>query len=208
MGNVEHICAPLTGGFGYITARSAGGNFKELNFMGYVDMQYTGPLWDNNVPPLNAKNLLDISHALEAVNITQDERSTLGAEATDKLGQILQKMAQGTDSKISQIQTLVNEKGDCNIITGQYIGNANGTTSLTMPFLPRLYMDSTYSNTSEQTICMHIYTGGSYLWSFNFKHNYASGVSVQCVDCIVTDKKFQFNYQTETGKTYYYIALG
>lgn len=51
MGNVEHICAPLTGGFGYTTAQNVGGNFKELNFMGYVDMQYTGPLWDNNVPP-------------------------------------------------------------------------------------------------------------------------------------------------------------
>ena len=159
-------------------------------------------------PPLNATNLLDICHALEAVNITQDERSTLGAETTDKLGQVLQKIVQGTDSDISQLQTLVNEKGNCNIITGQYVGNANGTTSLSMPFLTRLYIDSTDSATSSQLICMHIYTGGSYLWSFNFRHNYAGGVSVQCINCTVTDKKFQFNYQTESGKTYYYIALG
>ena len=151
--------------------------------------------------------MLDICHALEAVNITQDERSTLGAETTDKLGQVLQKIVQGTDSKISQLQTLVNEKGNCNIITGQYVGNGN-ITSLSMPFLTRLYIDSTYSNTSDQIICMHIYTGGSYLWSFNFRHNHAEGVSVQCVECTVTNKKFRFDYQTESGKIYYYVALG
>ena len=152
--------------------------------------------------------MLDVCHALEAVNITQDERSTLGAKTTDKLGQVLQKIVQGTDSKISQLQTLINEKGNCNIITGQYVGNANGMTSLPMPFLPRLYMDSTYSDTSERTICMRIYTGGSYLWSFIFQVNHSGGVSVQSVDCVVTDKNFQFTYYTETGKTYYYIALG
>ena len=159
-------------------------------------------------PPLNATNLLDICHALEAVNITQDERSTLGAEITDKLGQVLQKIVQGTDSKISQIQTLVNEKGNCNIITGQYVGSASGTTSLSMPFLTRLFIDSTYSNTPDQVICMHIYTGGSYLWSFNFKNDYSGGVSVQSVNCTVTDRNFQFKYHVTPTKTYYYIALG
>lgn len=159
-------------------------------------------------PPLNATNLLDIGHALEALNVTQDERSALGAETTDKLGQVLQKIVQETDSNISQLQTLINEKGDCNIIAGQYVGNGNGMTSLTMPFLPRLYMDSTYSNTADHKICMHIYTGSSYLWSFTFRNDYSGGVSVQSVNCIVTDKKFQFTYYTETGKTYYYIALG
>ena len=150
--------------------------------------------------------MLDICHALEAVNITQDERSTLGAETTDKLGQVLQKIVQGTDSKISQLQTLVNEKGNCNIITGQYVGNGN-ITSLSMPFLTRLFIDSTYSNVSDSVICMHIYTGGSYLWSFNFKNNYAGGVYVESVNCIVTDKNFQFS-RTAPLKTYYYVALG
>ena len=157
-------------------------------------------------PPLNATNLLDICHALEAVNITQDERSTLGAETTDKLGQVLQKIVQGTDSKISQLQTLVNEKGNCNIITGQYVGNGS-TTSLSMPFLTRLYIDSTYSNVPDPVTCMHIYTGGSYLWSFNFRNDYSGGVSVLSINCIVTDKNFQFSYAT-APKTYYYVALG
>ena len=157
-------------------------------------------------PPLNATNLLDIGHALEAVNITQGERSTLGAETTDKLGQVLQKIVQGTDSKISQLQTLVNEKGNCNIITGQYVGNGN-ITSLSMPFLTRLFIDSTYSNVPDSVICMHIYTGGSYLWLFNFQNNYAGGVSVESVNCIVTDKNFQFS-RAAPLKTYYYVALG
>lgn len=157
---------------------------------------------------MNASNLLDIGHALEALNVTQDERSTLGAETTDRLGQVLQKIVQGTDSNISQLQTLVNEKGNCNIVTGQYVGSGSGRTSLQMPFLTRLYIDSTDSNTSDQKICMHIYTGGSYLWSFNFRNDYAGGVSVENVDCIVTDKNFQFKYYVEVGKTYYYIALG
>ena len=150
--------------------------------------------------------MLDICHALEAVNITQDERSTLGAETTDKLGQVLQKIVQGTDSKISQLQTLVNEKGNCNIITGQYVGNGN-ITNLSMPFLTRLFIDSTYSNTSSEVIGMHIYTGGSYLWLFNFRNDYSGGVSVQSVNCTITDRNFQFGYSSSI-KTYYYVALG
>ena len=87
-------------------------------------------------PPLNATNLLDIGHALEAVNITQDERSTLGAETTDKLGQILTRIVQNinenVEQDISSIQTQVNQKGDCNIIIGSYVGNG-GNLQLTLP---------------------------------------------------------------------------
>ena len=155
--------------------------------------------------------MLDICHALEAVNITQGERSTLGAETTDKLGQILthivQNINENVEQDISSIQTQVNEKGNCNIITGQYVGNGN-ITSLSMPFLPRLYMDSTDLDSSDYVACMHIYTGGSYLWTFYFRNGYAGRVYAFMVDCIVTDENFQFNHNTKTGKTYYYIALG
>ena len=171
-------------------------------------MQYTSPAWDNQAPPpLNASNLLDIGHALEALNITQDERSTLGAETTDKLGQIFQKIVQGTDSNISQLQTLVNEKGNCNIITGQYVGNGNDT-SLSMPFLTRLYIDSTDSDSSDYVRCIHIYTGGSYLWIFNIRDGHAGDIYGYRSDCIVTDKNFHFYGDSEADKTYYYIALG
>ena len=100
-------------------------------------MQYTSPAWANNAPPpLNATNLLDICHALEAVNVTQDERSTLGAEATDKLGQILthivESINEGIESDISSIQTQVNQKGNCNILVGSYTGNG-GNLQLTLP---------------------------------------------------------------------------
>lgn len=105
--------------------------------MSYVDMQYTGPEWNNQTPPpLNASNLLDIGHALEALNVTQDERSTLGAETTDKLGQILTHIVESingeVESDISSIQTQVNQKGNCNILVGSYIGNG-GNLQLTLP---------------------------------------------------------------------------
>ena len=54
-------------------------------------------------PPLNASNLNDISNALQAVNITQQERTTLGAEATDTLGQILAVLKNTTDESIESI---------------------------------------------------------------------------------------------------------
>ena len=141
MGNVEHICAPLTGWFRYIAARSAGGNFKELNFMSYTDMQYANPGWTNGTPPpLNASNLNDISNALQAVNITQQERTTLGAEATDTLGQILAALKTTTDGSIESISQDVEEiqqtMGNVKCVYGTYVGNGNATARVHTTGLP------------------------------------------------------------------------
>ena len=92
--------------------------------MSYVDMQYTGPEWNNQTPPpLNATNLLDICHALEAVNITQEQRTTLEAGTNDALGTILAALKSGIDSDVSSINSTLNSKGNCNIETGSYTGN-------------------------------------------------------------------------------------
>ena len=102
--------------------------------MSYVDMQYTGPEWNNSTPPpLNAANLLDISRALEAVNITQDDRSALSVEQEDKLGTVLTKLNTAlknfaNNSSSSTLTTVGNAFSP--ICYGSYIGNGGRTASI------------------------------------------------------------------------------
>ena len=150
--------------------------------MGYVDMQYTGPLWDNNVPPpLNATNLLDISHALEAVNVTQQERTSLGAQETDKLGQILtvlnSKIGNLEDS-VEQIQTVLEKKGTLGVEAGSYVGNDQATVivNFTHPVKFMLiqgkvpdgnYYCSIICNTFNEYVVLHGYTGRMWATTYN-----------------------------------------
>lgn len=237
MGNVEHICAPLTGGFRYITARSAGGNFKELNLMGYVDMQYTGPLWDNNVPPpINATNLLDISHALEAVNITQQQRTSLGVGSTDTLGKILGTIKTVLDgnitniqstldenitniqSTISQIQTAMQTKGNCGIEYGNYVGNGQiGTSSNTLRFsnVPLVVICSRYAinpagGTSQGFLEGFIYHQGSTVTRCTYGSISANMNFTQQgnkLSWISTGQSSPEVQCNASGATYYYVAL-
>ena len=70
-------------------------------------------------PPVNASNLNDISNALQAVNITQQERTALGAQANDTLGQVLEMLK----TKIDNTQSGLQQKGNCQIMSGSYVGN-------------------------------------------------------------------------------------
>lgn len=85
-------------------------------------------------PPLNATNLLDISHALEAVNITQQQRTSLGVGSTDVLGQVLETLKTAFDVDVSDIQSTITQiqstllgKGDCSIWVGYYTGTGVAT---------------------------------------------------------------------------------
>lgn len=84
-------------------------------------------------PPVNASNLNDISNALQAVNITQQERTALGAQADDTLGQVLEMLK----TKIDSTQSGLQQKGNCQIMSGSYVGNGQlKTISLTFGFEP------------------------------------------------------------------------
>ena len=103
---------------------------------------------ERNAPPLNASNLNDISNALQAVNITQQERTTLGAEATDTLGQILAALKTTTDGSIESISQDVEEiqqtMGNVKCVYGSYVGNGQTTLTITLGFRPHyIYMAST-----------------------------------------------------------------
>lgn len=76
-------------------------------------------------PPLNASSLLDICHALEAVNITQDERSTLSVGQEDKLGTILTKLNTVLRDFVSQqsTNTITDIRNGFSAVEyGQYVG--------------------------------------------------------------------------------------
>ena len=155
--------------------------------------------------------MLDIGHALEAVNITQDERSTLGAEATDKLGQILthivKSINESVESDISSIQTQVNQKGNCNITVGSYVGN-NGNLQITLPIYAK-YVIIQYSdarNLVDNTVLaffiknINTFIYGSYGYGFNI------------YDCSFQEGSLYVNHSTpapnKSNIKYTYIALG
>lgn len=116
-------------------------------------------------PPVNASNLNDISNALQAVNITQQERTALDAQANDTLGQILNILKSGIDTAQSELQT----KGNCLVQTGSYVGNGQvKTMSITFDFEPdTVFIVSSNINTiatREQIQCL--FTTYSYaIWN-------------------------------------------
>lgn len=102
--------------------------------MSYTNMQYTNPGWTNDAPPpTNASNLDDISNALQSVNVTQQERATLGASITDTLGKILLALKslseQYSQQRCNQLQTLIN-KNYSKIVYGSYTGNGQDTLQI------------------------------------------------------------------------------
>lgn len=116
-------------------------------------------------PPVNTSNLNDISNALQAVNITQQERTALDAQANDTLGQILNILKSGINTAQSELQT----KGNCLVQTGSYVGNGQvKTMSITFDFEPdTVFIVSSNINTiatREQIQCL--FTTYSYaIWN-------------------------------------------
>lgn len=95
-------------------------------------------------PPVNASNLNDISNALQAVNITQQERTVLGAQANNTLGQVLEALKSVVDGDISDvkstiatIQSTLNQKGNTNSYVSSYIGNGQRSLTLQLEFEPK-----------------------------------------------------------------------
>lgn len=193
--------------------------------MSYTNMQYTSPAWDNQAPPpVNASNLLDIGHALEALNITQEQRSTLEAGTSDALGTILAALKTSIDSDIASINSAVRGKGNCKIASGGYIGNgqygSSTPTSIYVGFMPLfLYCYDTY-NRSDNAI-FYIYNGNmevdssigisSGLWTNSTitgmydNDIYAQNKSGKPFTFWARSANTQLNY---TSRSYRWVAIG
>ena len=156
-------------------------------------------------PPLNATNLLDISHALEAVNITQNQRTSLGVGSTDILGQILEALKAATDNGMSSIQQILSTKGNCNYYMGQYVGNGQTVNYVTLEVEPKLYIAS-YVENNENSYSM-VYVGGSnYATTFTRQYSYNVGASMSGTRLILRDSAIQT--LNENGLAVTYIVLG
>ena len=72
--------------------------------MAYTNHNYTNPGWGNDAPPpVNASNLNDISNALEALNITQQEAENIGGTINQSLGAMLGSMNSTINNKLLPI---------------------------------------------------------------------------------------------------------
>lgn len=157
--------------------------------------------------------MLDIGHALEAVNITQDERSTLGAETTDKLGQVLthivQNINENVEQDISSIQTQVNQKGNCNILVGSYIGNG-GNLQLTLPTYAQFVIiqyGGQRSGISNGDTCLAFFIKNVSTFIYH-----SLGSDAEIYDCNFQEGSLYVGHSTpapnNSGYIYKYIALG
>lgn len=171
---------------------------------------------------MNATNLLDISHALEAVNISQQERSILEVETKDKLGQILQKLKTVTDEELSNINVQLGVKGNCSITTGIYKGNKTDSVSIKVPTNTKYVLVNNGNNADSngfwqygysfffiQETPLGIYSGGSGRYTEFVCYNtiFSNGT----LTWSIKGYDFQGNMtmlMNENGKTYYYIAIG
>lgn len=122
---------------------------------------------------MNASNLLDIGHALEALNITQEQRATLEAGTSDALGTILAALKTSIDSDIASINSAVSGKGNCKIASGGYIGNgqygSSTPTSIYVGFMP-LFLYCYDTNYRSDNAIFYIYNG-------NMEDDSLSGIS-------------------------------
>ena len=155
-------------------------------------------------PPLNATNLLDISHALEAVNVTRLERTNLGAQETDKLGQILTvlngKIGNLNDS-IEQLQTTLNQKGILGVESGSYTGNGQSTVTISFTH-PIKFMFvqgksinggdycSIICNTFDKFTVLYGYTGR--MWSSLFDMSFPNNKAVVLAEFNATGERYQY----------------
>lgn len=173
-------------------------------------------------PPVNASNLNDISNALQAVNITQQERTVLGAQANDTLGQVLEALKNATDNDISEIestistmQSTLNQKGNCQIQSGSYVGNGTYSPTISTDLYPIVVIITAYRESKSITggdasyilfirgtnpyyIAADTYTTGSdYQYHVTFSNN---SISWTC-----RNDGFGKNI---SGQTYFYCVIG
>ena len=158
-------------------------------------------------PPLNATNLLDISHALEAVNITQQQRTSLGVGSTDVLGQILETIETSINSKFEQLESLVSEKGNCRCYVGQYTGNGQNKLSITFDFLPMLYISRPKNDIAINSMYSIVYVYNS-KYCTAICSSYSDSASVSISGTTLTFSGSATNASNANNNVYTYIALG
>ena len=163
---------------------------------------------------MNASNLLDIGHALEALNITQEQRATLEAGTNDALGTILTKIVNGINTLIDNVNTSIGQKGNCFVQYGSYVGNGQvGTThpnSLTFDFIPRMFfcihnsMETVDSAWRESVIYLDRIDYSVSIYGDTYDYAYFTR-NDKTISWYANDNASQLN---KNGVTYYYVAIG
>lgn len=141
---------------------------------------------------------------MEAVNVTQQERTSLGAQETDKLGQILTvlngKIGSLNDS-IGQIQTTLNQKGTLGVESGSYTGNGQGTVKISFTH-PVKFMFvqgksinggdycSIICNTFNKFTVLYGYTGK--MWSSLCDISFSNNKVVVLAEFNATGERYQY----------------
>lgn len=143
---------------------------------------------------------------MEAVNITQQQRTSLGVGSTDILGQILEALKTATDNGMSSIQQILSTKGNCNYYIGQYVGNGQGTNRVTLEVEPKLYVAS-YVGLNDNSYSMFYVGGSNYATSFTRHYTYNVKASISGTRLILQDNNYQ-NILNENGLAVTYIVLG
>lgn len=161
-------------------------------------------------PPVNASNLNDISNALQAVNITQQERTTLGEEATDTLGQILASLKNMTESIGQDVEEIQQTMGNVKCVYGSYVGNGQTTLTITLGFKPRyIYMLSELPQTDGNNNYIYL------VWIYNNRYAYCFGSGFSGKTISVLNNGFSLSSEPNVGgsilnenaKKVYYIAF-
>lgn len=139
------------------------------------------------------------------MNVTQQERTSLGTQETDKLGQILTvlngKIGDLNDS-IEQVQTILDNKGTLGVEAGSYIGNNQDTVTVNFAH-PVKFMFvqgtvsgggkycSVISNTLNQCVVLYGYTGR--MWSTLCNVSFSNGgKSVSISEYNVSGEQYQY----------------
>ena len=143
---------------------------------------------------------------MEAVNITQKQRTSLGVGATDVLGQILEALKAATDNGMSSIQQILSTKGNCNYYMGQYVGNGQSSKYVTLEVEPKLYVAS-YVGLNDNSYSIFYVGGSNYATSFTRHYTYNVKASMSGTRLKLSDSNPQ-NIINENGLTVTYIVLG
>lgn len=169
-------------------------------------------------PPVNASNLNDISNALQAVNITQQERTALGAQANDTLGQVLEVLKSVVDGDISDVKSMIatiqstlNQKGNTNSYVSSYIGNGQRSLALQLEFEPKFIFflsENFQMDERRNTYCAMVYIYNSPITITFISSTSTNGVSFSGTTMNISAPSYPEQILNESGATVRYIVFG
>lgn len=187
--------------------------------MSYTNKQYTNPGWNNSAPPsLNQSNLNDISNAIQALNISAENRTTLGMNDTQDMQDVLVSLKNITSTMQSSLQEV--QQNMVFLASGTYVGNNQSSITITFNQLsrkPKIIFIGEYINQNKQEcyigIGMNNFVAGLDIYITNSNTNDATYGGIYSASFTTSSVKMtrKSTYHCElnnSGVTYNYILLG